>query len=283
MKRLLSSLALCMALTMQPAQADFIGDCTKILNGAQESFKDLFPTDPDNQFFEHWCFRAYPGLTGLVYLGFTLGNSDFPPGVHGLNGIFGDTPSFIATRDEAFALLGLDSGGGGGGNEKDFCDNSNSAITGIDTIQDGNNVLVTTHGECVDLPTNSGLCTVEADTDENGDLEQTNIHMLTVTDLVRYEVTGFDLPSIPGFPDPLSSIAESFETTTCLVHAPRGFTDIVTEIDVCFNVSGLVGSIPGISDDVTIRLEAKSTSTVVDDCANTGADSIINLVTGAAE
>lgn len=274
MKRVLSSLALCMALSMQPAQADFIGDCTKILNGAQHSFKDLFPTAPDNLFLDHWCFREYPGP---VYLGFTLGNSDFPPGVHGLNGIFGDTPSFIATRDEAFALLGLDSGGGGDLNA--ICDSSNSAVSGIKTIQDGKNITITTEG-CVKLPTRS-LCEVRPATDEQGTTQTTDYSVLTVTDLISYNISGLLLPSIPGLPNPLDPILQSFETTVCHKNAPKEMADTNVQIDVCFDISEQFVGIPGIPDEVTVEFKASSSSTLVDDCANTDADTIIDLFTGA--
>ena len=278
MKRFLSSITLCVVLIMQPAQADFIGDCSKILNGAQNSFKDLFPTDPQNQFFDIWCFRAYPG--GLL-AGYTLGNVDFLRGVHVMGGPFEKkTPTFVGTRDEVFALLGIavDSGGGNAGDA--LCDTSNTAISEIITRQEGNTIFVTTEGKCVKLPTSDSLCKPPPAVDENGMAKPTNINMLSETNLISYDITGVHIPTLPGFPNPLEFIAQGFTSNICFEHVTEEFTKYDTEIDICFDITDIARDIPGASGNVTMAFKANSTSTIVDDCANTNADNIINLVTG---
>ena len=149
-----------MALIMQPAQADFVEDCNNILNGAQRAFKDIFPTAPDNLFLGPWCYRAYPGN---VLAGISIGSIDFPPGVYAMNGPFGDEPNFIGPVDQTLAFLNSQPGGG----QNEICDSSNSAVSGIETIQDGDHISITTNGKCVPIPTDS-LCAVQAGTDEHG-------------------------------------------------------------------------------------------------------------------
>ena len=193
MKLLLSSIALCMALFMQPAQASLNGDCTLVLDAAQKQFKDLFPTDPPNQFFDIWCFRAYPGglLAGITFDG-------DKPGVYVMGGPFiEDTPTFIDTRDEVFALLGIPLDSGGGDIKDALCSNNNSEISGIKTIVEDNFITITTEGKCVKLPTHQNLCDPPAEIVDNKPVE-TDIHMLSETKLIDFDIKGVEIPSIPG-------------------------------------------------------------------------------------
>ena len=290
MKLFLSSLALCTAFIMPPAQADLTTDCNKMLNRAQVLFSDLFPTDPFNQFSGNWCYRVYPGnqlarkkFVGEIVVGITSGDDDFPPGVYGMGGPFGFGPNFIDSRDGVFALLGLPLEPVRGKIKDAICDNSNSDINGLNITQDGTLITITTDGKCVKLPTNKNLCALPPKTDENGKPIPTNISMLTVTDLVNYEIKGFDIPFRPGLPNPLDFVTNNFTKSICFKHIQEDIVAFETKTDVCFDASDLVRNFPGISDKMTMAFKANSRSTIVDDCSNSGADIIINLVTGGSE
>jgi hypothetical protein len=107
--------------------------------------------------------------------------------------------------------------------------------------------------------------------------------MLTITDLVNYEIKGFDIHFIPGLPNPLDFVTNNFTKSICFKHIREDIVAFETKTDVCFDASDLVRNIPGISDKMTLAFRANSRSTIVDDCSNSGADIIIDLFKGETE
>ena len=274
MKRLLCSMALCMTFVMQPAQATFVDDCNTILNAAQQSFADIFPGNPPNQFFGPWCYRTYQGE---LLAGITSGDSNFPAGVYVLGGFFGNTPTFIGSVSEVFALLGLPTNSGGRSSQEAICDNSNNETSGIVQTQEGNKVKITTNGKCIKPPENNSFCEVTPVTDDNGGLVETGIHALTTTTIDNVLFTGS--PGIPEFSDPLDSIVDSLATKTCIIHAPEQISDFEVETDICMDLTDQIGIITGVTAPVTLKFKGLSTVEIVNDCFQTDAETVTNLVT----
>ena len=281
MKRLLSSLSLCMALIMQPAQADLTQECNDILNRAQLAFPDLFPTKPDTQFLGPWCFRAYP--LGLLAGVNRIKSKAFPIGVYVLGPPFGDEPTFIGTTSQVTTLLddllGPAGGGGGGNNQEAICDSGDSELTGLfHTVEDNNTIKITTKGECIMPPENTSFCEVRAETDNSGELVATDIHALTNTEIASVKFTGYTSFAIPGVPNLQDTIEQNLSNTTCIIHAPTHFDEVTVETDICMDMTEQFAGIPGTADKVTMEFRGKSTSMIVDDCFDTNANSITDLV-----
>lgn len=281
MKQLLSYMTLCLILMMQPAQAAIDEKCEPILNGAEAAFADLFPAGATTQILGPWCFRAY--TLGLItrYTGVNaLKTDDFDVGVYVMGPPFDNEPTYIGTSAQVIALLN-DLTGGSGNTETAICDNIDQISSGIKTIQNGNTMIVTTEGKCVKLPKNNNSCEPPPGTDEQGNPVVTNINMITTTDLLSFDIQGLNFPNIPGVPNPLDSIVNSFANSTCFMNIHEDVPAFDTETDVCFDISELVGNIPGISNNVTLKFQANSKSRIVDDCSN--ADTIVDLANGAAQ
>lgn len=278
MNRLFSSLALCMAFIVQPAQATFTDDCNTVLNGAQQSFAGIFPGNPPNQFFGNWCFRSYPGV---LLAGITSGDSDFQPGVYVMGPPFANTPTFVGTVNEVLVMLGLPADSGSS-DQAAICDTSNNEASGIIQTQEDNKIKITTNGQCVKPPKNNSFCEVSPETDDDGGFVETGIHALTTTDVNSVIFSGFDIPDIPGIPgfsNPLESIVDSFASKTCIIHAPEEISNFEIETDICLDLTDEVKGIPGVMPPVTVKFQGLSTMEIVNDCFQTDADSITNLVT----
>ena len=281
MKRLIKPLAICLALIVLPAHAAIDERCEPILNATEIAFSELFPPGPVTQVIDSLCFRAYTVGNITRYAAINASKTSFlDVGVYVLGPPFGDTPTYIGTTDQVQAILDNLTGGEGGNTGESICDNSNSEVSGIKTFQDGDTITITTEGKCVKLPKNNSLCDIKAEKQEDGTFKPTDIHMLTTTNLVSYSITGLD---IPGFLNPLDPFAKSFANSTCLIHVPERTFNYKSHTDVCFDISELAQGIPGIPDIVTMQLIADSSSVIVDDCSKTGADTILNLVTGLTE
>lgn len=108
-------------------------------------------------------------------------------------------------------------------------------------------MTVTTEGNCVKLPKINNSCEPPQRIGEHGNPVATGRDMLTTTDLISFEINGFNFPSIPGFPNPLDSIVNSFANSTCFKNVHEETPAFDTKTDVCFDISGLVGNIPGYS------------------------------------
>lgn len=282
MKQLLSYFTLCLVLMMQPAQAAIDEQCETILNGAETAFADLFPAGATTQILGSWCFRAY--AVGFItrYTGINaLKTDDFNVGVYVMGPPFDNEPTYIGTSAQVIALLD-DLTGGGGNTQQTLCEISDTLISEIKTIQNGNTLTITTEGNCIKIPP-TNPCEPPSGTDKNGNPAVTGISMLTTTELISFEIAGFKIPNIPGFPNPLDPIVNSFANSTCFENVHEESAAFDTKTDICFDISDQVGSIPGISDKVTLALIAESNSRIVNDCSSVGADNIIDLVNGAVQ
>lgn len=279
MKYLLSAITLCMALSMQPALAAIDNNCELILGGAEKAFADIFPTGPVTQVVGSWCFRVYllEDITRITGVN-SLKTDDFNVGVYVVGPRFGEAPAYIGTSTQVLALIGGLTGGSG--NKQDaICDDSNIKDSGIKIIENGKKITVTTEGKCVKLPKSNNSCDLPPETDGAGKPIATGINMLTETELISFEIKGLEIPSIPGFSNPLDTVVDSFVKDTCFKHVRKESVGFETKTDICFDISELVQAF-GAKGPVTMTMKANSKSSLVDDCANTNADTIIDLVKG---
>lgn len=275
MKHTLTTLALCTAFIMQPAQANQDGDCRFILNTAQRIYPQFFPDNPETEFLGPWCFRHYNSKDfGDTYAGIyrSTDGAFKHHGVYTLDGPFGKIPLYIGQTDEVIDLLKSQV-------KNELCDSGNNELTDIDHRQEGNTLFISTKG-CIKPPKNNNFCELLPDTDEIGRPVETGIHLLMESNVSGFEFTGINIPSIPGFPNPLDSIVDDIANQKiCIIHAPREATDLTVKTDICFNMSDELANIPGVNSSVEFRFRSTSKSEEVDDCFDTDAASIHNTVT----
>lgn len=259
---------LLLALAIQPLQANIINDSEQIMNDAQQVYSELFPAEQTTQELTPYRYRFYPG-TG-IYLGIHQENS----GVYLLGGPFGDVPFFVDSAENVKSLL------------KNQLKNSNHTTeTLCDTRnmpdeftyqQEGNDIYVSTNGQCVVVPESRNVCTPQPETDENQQAIATGLHILSQSTISNFEITGL---SFPGLDDILRDAASQ---KTCIIHAPAELANHTIHTDICIDITNQLGdisSIPGIEPPVTNRFTSVSSSSKVDDCFTTNAFSITNLVT----
>lgn len=280
MKPILSSLALCLAFIMQPVQADLDDDCKKILDAAQQVYRSLFPGKPKTQFIDSWCYRHYKTKEfGDIYAGINRSTKDeFKfKGVHLLGKPFGDTPYYVGQADVVLASLKEQLNDTSQQNE--ICDNNDLSSQITYRTQD-DTTYVSTNGQCIELPEGRGICDTPSEKDEDFKAIETNVHLLTRTTIFNLEVTGINIPGVD-----LDSIVQQ-ASNHCTIHAPSEIENHTVHSDICIDVtrqitSSLGGiSIPGLEPPITTRYEGTSILTRVDDCFDTDANSIVNVVTG---
>ncbi len=282
MKSILPPIAISLALIMQPVQAESdTNDCNFILDGAQQVYDDLFPSDPAPQFSGPWCYRYYPKTE--IYAGIYQGAKSFKTdGVYVLGGIFGDTPVYIDQKGVVINLLKNQM-------DKSLCD-STALPEGLIIKDEGNITTMTTGGECIKLPASNNYCEVLPETDEDREIVATGIHVLSSTNITDYKLLGFempDFPKIPGLPsldDPFKFLKDDLANqTVCVIHAPTKLTDHTIKTDICFDLSDQIGDLApilGIADKVTVKFKGVTTAKTVKDCFDTDALVISDLKTG---
>jgi len=251
------------------ASADINSDTETLLNWAENTYRDLFPSHQVTQSLDPWLYRFYPE-TG-IYAGVNRGDNS----AYVLGGPYGPTPTRIAGVPELIAQI-IDSGGN---TSIPACDTS-GAPAGLTYTQSGNVVNISTGGACVALPENNNFCSTPQQPTETG------ISVLTTsTTNSPSRINGISI-DIPGVPNPIQSFANGFsDSKHCTVHVPADTANLIINSDVCFDMtaqtSGFEG-IPGITvtPPVTMNLNTTSTNVVVADCFTTDAASIYNTVTG---
>lgn len=271
MKFFYTSIAFCLSLLIQPAQANLVSDSEQIMNNAQQVYPQHFPPSQTTQVFSPYRYRFYPS-TG-IYLGINQNDS----GVYVLGGEFGNTEKYIDNTVNVIALLKSQMGGGNNNSRSTVCDTRNIP-TGFTYRHEGNTTYVTTNGQCLVLPENNNACKPKAETNNSGTPIATDIHMLNDVTVNKIEITGFNTP---GF----DSIAKEFANQKiCIIHAPTNFTNHTVISDICLDITNQLGDLSllpagTITPPVTSRSETTAVSVKVDDCFNTDASTITNLVT----
>ncbi|UJP05336.1 MAG: hypothetical protein LZF61_10980 [Nitrosomonas sp.] len=255
------------------ALADTASDTETLLNWAEKTYPEIFPSHQATQNIEPWLFRHYPE-TG-VYAGVNKLDNN----VYVLGGDWGDAPTQIDTLSN---LLDLINNTGGNGNIA-ACDAAN-ALPGVTYSQSGNVVSVTTGGSCAALPDISAAnpCRVPPQATASG------ISVLSANTVTASSISGITI-SIPGIPNPFSGlINEAANVKHCTINAPVGQENLIVNSDVCLDitlpVSSALGdlSIPGVTVTPPVTYSMKSTykSEVVTDCFATDATAVSDVYTG---
>lgn len=276
MKILLSSFALCITFIMQPIQAAALdGSCEQILNNAQKLYSDIFPGNPKTLFIGPWCFRSYDNdELGDIYAGIYRSKDGVfkYEGAYTLGGPFGNSPNYVGQTGSVIEFL----------NSQLYSNSQNGICDTIGLSDDityrteGDTTYVSTNGRCIELPANRNICDALPEIDEHHTPIETGRHVLSTTDVSSFELSGINTP---GFDSIAQNIANQ---KTCIIHAPTEFTNHTVHTDICLDITKLMGdlsAIPGINPPITMRYKGTTNSTKVDDCFNTNAASISNIVT----
>lgn len=269
-------LAICTALIVQSAHADIFSDCEQILDDAQQVYPEFFPSNPETQLTEQWCFRHYAG----TYLGvFLKSDSAYNfAGVYTLGGPFGNSPLYIDQTDHIINMLNQQLG-----KQAAVC-NSNNIPKGFKYTREGDITRVTTQeGQCIELPDTQTICEPLPATTETGQVIPTQIHALSQNSISDLTLTGVDiaLPGLPSIPDALKQ--ELVNDQHCTIHAPSNFLQHQVHIDVCMDLTNQLGQFatyPGITPPVTMSFQGETRANKVDNCFKTDASTVTNLVTG---
>ena len=268
---ILSFCSIILASNSYLALADTSSDTEALLNWAEKTFPQFFPSKQATQSIEPWLYRFYPE-TG-IYAGVNKGDNN----VYTLGGPWGNNPTLIDSLSNLIAQI---NNSGGNGNIAS-CDTTNT-IPGITYSQSGNVITVTSNGQCVTAPDQNAtnLCPIPPQTAPTG------ISILSTNTVTRSEIGGITA-SIPGILDPfLNLISASSNAKHCTRNAPNENTNLIVNSDLCFDIttqlSALIGAIDGITvtPPITLSTAGTYTSQVVSDCFTTDAATITDAVTG---
>ena len=188
------------------ASADIASDTERLLNWAETTYPNLFPSHQATQNIEPWLYRYYP--ESQIYAGVNKNDNE----VYVLGGNFGNTPTRIDTLANLVSQIP-----NSGGNIA-ACDTSN-VPAGIVYSQSGDVVTVTTNGQCIPADLNTNICQVPQQTTASG------ISLLSNNTVTKSTIEGLTI-SIPGFPDPLNSITNA-NTKHCTINETAETTNLV--------------------------------------------------------
>jgi hypothetical protein len=265
---ILSACSLALLSSINFASADTASDAETLLNWAENTYREFFPSHQATQSIEPWLFRHYPDV------GIYAGVNKTDNGVYVLGGPWGNNPTFIDSLPNMINHIA-----NSGGNGSIPACNTTNVPAGLVYTQSGNVVNVTTNGQCIPLPTNSNLC------EPPRQAAATGISLLTTSNVTSSEIKGITM-SIPGIPNPFQSLANDFSNIKhCTMNAPAESTNLTIHSDVCYDMTsalqGQLGSIPGVTINPPITMATKNTVTsqTVADCFATDAGSISDAFT----
>ncbi len=255
------------------ARADIVSDAEDIMNSGQDVFPQFFPSSQSTQTLPPWLFRYYPETQ--IYLGVNQDDA----GVYVMGGVFSDSPNFVGSIEQVRTLLA---------NEQQqpvddqLACNLDKIPEGIKVSVDGNNVSVSTEGQCIKVSTNDSLCEAAPDTDEAGNPIATGIHMLTTMNIQQFATSGITY-SNPQFETFVNNILQQgIGSKMCLINAPRDYTYKVN-FDMCLDVTDQMtdelATVATVTPPVTMTYVGSSVSQVVADCYATDANMVVDLVT----
>lgn len=255
-------------LNFNAVRADTASDTETVLNWAESTFPDLFPTHQATQNINPWLFRHYPE-TG-IYVGVNQDDN----GVYVLGGPW-ESATFIDTLPNVVNVA-LNAGG----SSISAC-NTSLSPAGISYSQSGNVVTITTNGQCLLAPdlsnaANTNLCQPQIQSTASG------ISVLSSNQVTSSTIEGITT-STPV--NPFESIlAATANVKYCTINAPTNVVDVVVNTDLCFDITELLSSLPtvegvSITPPVNYRFTGTASNTTVSDCFATDASAIFDAVT----
>lgn len=265
---ILSACSLALLCGFNFASADTNSDAETLLNWAENTYPEFFPSHQATQSIEPWLFRHYPEV------GIYAGVNKTDNGIYVLGGPWGNNPTFIDSLPNMLNHI-VNSGGNG---SIPAC-NTVNVPAGLVFTQSGNVVNVTTNGQCIPLPTNLNLCEAPRQTSATG------ISLLTTSNVTSSEIKGVTI-DIPGIPNPFQSFAnDTLNSKHCTINAPQESTNLTVNSDVCYDMTsafeGQFQGIPGVTINPPITMATRNTVTsqTVADCFATDASSVYDAFT----
>lgn len=273
MKKIILSIGLFILLgSIHFASATISSDTEKLLNWAENTYPQLFPSHQATQNIEPWIFRHYPD-TGIY-----VGVNKLDNNVYVLGGPWGDNPTVIDTLSNLLSLMASTGGSSG----ISAC-NTSDALTGVSYSQSGNVVTVTTNGSCVVMSdlSNTAFCKIPQQTTPSG------ISLLGSNTVTSSSIGGISI-SIPGMPNPFQDLINSTANVKhCTINAPAEAANVIVNSNLCFDITTLLTDTFGdlssfgvtITPPVTFSSTGTYTSQTVTDCFATEASTVTDAFT----
>lgn len=272
---ILTTCALVLLFNTHLAISSTADDAETLLNWAEQTYPEFFPSHQATQNIEPWLFRHYPESD--VYAGVNQNDN----GVYVLGGVWGGNPTLI---DSLSNLIGQIASSGGNGNIA-ACDTTN-APTEIAYSQSGNIISVTSNGQCVLLPdlTNTNFCQIPQQTTANG------ISLLSNNTVTSSRMEGLTT-SVPGLPNPFQAIVDAAANVKhCTINAPTESASLVVNSDLCFDITSPLSALLAdftlegivVTPPVNYFFTGTYASEIVADCFATDAATISDAFTGEA-
>ncbi len=269
LKQLISSAcALILLGNIQVASADLASDAETLLNWAENTYPELFPSPRATQSLEPWLYRFYPETN--TYAGVNKNDN----GVYVMGGPWGDNPTYI----DSLASLITTIQNSGGNSSIPACNTAN-APAGFSYSQSGNVVTITTNGQCIEIPNTTNFCETPVQP------TQTGISVLSTSSITSAEWRGisFNL-TLPT--DPLASLTGTFKH--CTINAPAEQLNLVVNSDICMDMtqqlqgsfeSAIAAGYVTINPPITYATKSTYSGQAVSDCFATDADNIYDAFT----
>lgn len=270
LKQLISSAcALVLLGNIQIASADLASDAEALLNWAENTYPELFPSPRATQSLEPWLYRFYPETN--TYAGVNKNDN----GVYVMGGPWGDNPTYIDNLPNLISFIN-----NSGGNSNIPACNTANAPAGFSYSQSGNVVTITTNGQCIEIPnTTTNFCETPVQP------TQTGISVLSTSNVTSAEWQGITFnQSLPI--DPLASLTGT--SKYCTINAPAEQINLVVNSDICMDMTKqLEGSFADliasgfatVTPPITFATKSTHSGQTVSDCFATDADSIYDAFT----
>ncbi len=255
------------------AFSDTVSDAETLLNWAEITYPELFPSRQATQNVEPWLFRHYPEPD--IYAGVNQNDN----GVYVLGGIWGNSPTFIDNLPNLISQIANSDSNG----SIAACDTTN-VPAGIAFSQSGNIISATSNGQCVLIPdlTNTNICQVPQQTTASG------ISLLSSNTVTSSRMEGLTT-SAPGLPNPFQAIVDATANVKhCTINAPTEAASLIVNSDLCFDITSPLSALLAdftlegivVTPPVNYFFTGTYSSEVVADCFATDAATISDAFTG---
>ncbi len=270
---ILSTCALVLLVNTHLAFSDTVSDTETLLNWAEITYPELFPSHQATQNVEPWLFRHYPEPD--IYAG--VNQNDH--GVYVLGGIWGNSPTFIGNLSNLISQITNSNSNG----SIAACDTTN-VPAGIAFSQSGNIISASSNGQCVLIPdlTNTNMCQVPQQTTASG------VSLLSSNTVTSSRMEGLTT-STPGLPNPFQAIVDATANVKhCTINAPTEAANLVVNSDLCFDITSPLSALLAdftlegivVTPPVNYFFTGTYTSQTVADCFATDAATISDAFTG---
>ncbi len=252
------------------AFADTAGDTETLLNWAEKTYPQFFPSHRTTQSIEPWLFRHYPEA------GIYAGVNKHENNAYVMGGPWGDQPTLIDTLPNIINHI-ANTGGNGG---ISACNTAN-VPAGLVLTQSNNVVNVTTNGQCIEIPSNANFCETPVQPAETG------ISVLSTSSVAA-------TPKLEGiqfsFPIDISPFVSSFAggVKHCTINASAEQANLIVNTDICMDMTKQLESqladwvasgYATVTPPITLTTQSTFQSQKVADCFATDATTIYNAFT----